>query len=99
MAEMPRDDPEASQLLTAMGHETALRFMTGPSPAQAPVVLALTPLYRDAEQHDALRVDISLDDAAWWARTVCTPLIARVDLSDVELRALIRKFAVPALFR
>lgn len=97
MTVVVRQDAEFIEYSRALGLERALRFLTGSSASLAVVAEILEPLYVRAVSTRALRPDISLDDMAWWASNMLAPVAVRADVDGLELRRIIRKFAVPAL--
>lgn len=99
ITEIVREDPEFIDVSDALGQAEAFRFMTGPSTAQLAARRAMQPFYERAKEERALRAGITLEDMASWTRAVCSPLTARDDLDAKELRAWLRKFALPALLK
>lgn len=97
MAEVASADPEFSEYSDALGLERALQFLTGPYAPHRIVIDIVRPYYARAAAEGRLRHDVSLDDMAWWPRNVMAPLVVRTDLDGAELRAVLRKFALPAL--
>ena len=97
MADVVRDDPEFNEYAGALGLARALRFLTGSTAPNEVVAEILRPHYDRAAAEDALRPGITLDDVAFWARSVLAPLTLRADVDDAELRRVLRKFALPAL--
>jgi AcrR family transcriptional regulator len=97
IVETVREDPEFLDIAEALGPLAAMRFMTGPSGAQAGALRAMEPFYERARRERALRPGISLEDMASWLRLTCAPLTTRTDLSPDELRAWLTKFALPPL--
>lgn len=97
MTEVLRADPECAELAEAMSPPNALRFMAGRDSEAHPVAASvLEPLYERAARESLLRPGLTLDEMAWWTRNVLAPLAQRLDLSAEELRAIIRRFAIPA---
>jgi len=97
ITEIVRQDREFIDVSEALGTAEAFRFMTGPSAAQDAALKAIAPFYERGRETKALRDGITLDDMAAWARTICAPLTARVDLGPSELRSWLRAFALPPL--
>jgi AcrR family transcriptional regulator len=99
MAQIVRNDPEFNDYAGALGLARALRFLTGETAAHGMVAEIIRPHYERALGEGVLRSGISLDDCAFWARSVLAPLTLRADVDDAELRRVLRKFALPALLR
>jgi hypothetical protein len=97
IVETVREDPEFLDIAGALGPMAAMRFMTGPSGAQAGALKAMEPFYLRARKERALRPGITLDDMESWLRLTCSPLTTRTDLDPDELRAWLAKFALPPL--
>jgi AcrR family transcriptional regulator len=99
MADVVRHDPEFNEYAGALGLARALRFLTGASAPHEIVVEIVRPRFDRAAAEGMLQPGISLDDVAFWARSVLAPLTLRADVDDAELRQVLRKFALPALLR
>ena len=97
MTEVMNADPECAELAAGMTPQNALRFMSGPDSEAQPVVMGiLEPIYRRAQRSGLLRIGLTLDEMAAWARNGLAPLAQRDDLSALELRTIIRRFMLPA---
>jgi AcrR family transcriptional regulator len=97
MAEVASADREFIEYADALGLERALQFLTGPYAPHSLVIEIVRPYYARAAAEGILRHGISLDDMAWWPRNVLAPLVVRTDVDGAQLRALLRRFALPAL--
>lgn len=100
MTEVMNADPECAELAAGMTPRNALLFMSGPDSEAQPVVVGiLGPTFERARQVELLRPGLTLDEMAAWARSALAPLAQRDDLSPAELRALIRRFMLPAFLQ
>jgi AcrR family transcriptional regulator len=100
MTEVMNADPECAELAAGMTPRNALRFMSGPDSEAQPVVVGiLAPVYERAREAGLLRPGLTVEEMAAWARNALAPLAQRDDLSPAGLRAIIRRFVLPAFLR
>lgn len=96
--EITRADEEFARLSDAMGRVKATELLAGPSPVHAIVVDALHPALETARLADLLREDVTEDEIVSWLSGILAMMTSRADLRDAELRHVLRKFAIPAVF-